>query len=54
MQVVYTFQDRVALVTGAAGALGAAVVQAFAASDAKVIGVTHSAPPIADDTTHFA
>jgi NAD(P)-dependent dehydrogenase (short-subunit alcohol dehydrogenase family) len=54
MRVVYTFQDRVALVTGAAGALGAAVVQAFAASEAKVIGLTHSAPPIADDTTHIA
>jgi NAD(P)-dependent dehydrogenase (short-subunit alcohol dehydrogenase family) len=34
----------VALVTGATGALGAAIVKAFAASGARVIGVAHSAP----------
>jgi NAD(P)-dependent dehydrogenase (short-subunit alcohol dehydrogenase family) len=41
----YALHDRVALVSGASGALGAAVVEAFAASGARVVGVTRTEPP---------
>ena len=39
----YALGDRVALITGARGALGAEIAQAFATAGARAIGVTRSA-----------
>src|SRR5215831_12058236 len=41
----YALHNRVALVTGAAGALGGAIAEALAASGARVVGVTRTEPP---------
>src|SRR5689334_60159 len=39
---VYALRDRVALITGANGALGAVIARSFAVSGARVIGVRRS------------
>jgi len=50
----YALQGRVVLVTGATGALGAAIVQAFAASGARVIGTMRSATPLGETSAQVS
>jgi len=48
MDVTFDFDGRVALVTGAAGALGSAVAETFAAAGATVAGTDRREPSAAD------
>lgn len=53
MSVQFDFTDRVAVVTGATGALGSALTDRFAAAGADVVGIDVASPASSPDTMEF-